>query len=129
MKSTFKSFAVLLIIFITVNANAQNKSTQATTVCSVVQADKSAAVSKNEPLVLYMQDSVSNRRIAIVFPQTVIKKMNFDPQLKLVNQKACISGIIKSYNNQPAIIIDNAKQVNITEPPAVDKTGANTGGK
>lgn len=127
MKSYPKLFAYLLILLITIHVNAQSKSTQ-TTVCNIMQQDQSANVSKDAPLVLYLQDSASNKKLAIVFAQTIIKKMSYDPQAKLVNQKVCVSGIVKSYNNQPAIFINSEKQIKVADRASIEKNNSNSGG-
>ena len=124
MKTLYKLFLISCTMVLSVQVNAQAKAKNVT-VCNIIQANDAANVSKDAPLILYVQDSVSNQKLAIVFSQNVIKKMSFNPRQKLVNQNACISGVIEMYNNQPAIIISDEKQINVSEKPNVNRKSAN----
>jgi hypothetical protein len=109
------NFFVFTILF-TLQVSAQNKTSTsyvkgATTFCSLVSEGDGGRVAKDAPLILYMQDSVQNKRIEIVFSKLMRSKMSYDPYAKLVNQTVCITGKINEYNNAPAIIISNENQI------------------
>lgn len=124
MKLFYKFSFLLCVLLISAQLYSQTKS-QNVTVCNIVQENDAGNISKDAPLILYMQDSITNQKLAIVFSQSVIKRMSFNPRQKLVNQKACISGVIKTYNNKPAIIISDEKQINVSEKPDVNIKSSN----
>lgn len=124
MKTLHRLFLISCTMLLSAHVNAQAKA-KSVTVCNIIQANDAGNVAKDAPMILYVQDSVSNQKLAIVFSQSVIKKMSFNPRQKLVNQKACISGVVKMYNNQPAIIISDENQINVSEKPNVNRKSAN----
>lgn len=117
----------LLIIFLllfsfTVKAQSLKHSTKSThtTICGIVNESDQGRVSIDEPLILYMQDSAMGKQIEIVFTKNMREKMSFDPYLKMVNQSVCITGRITSYNNAPAMIITNEKEIKTKDKQQVD---------
>ncbi len=123
-----KKYSVMLFLCmlgVSSQINAQRKMAGNITVCNIVQQGDAGNVSKDAPLVLYIQDSATNEKLNIVFKQSVIKKMSFDPRQKLVNQRACISGVVKTFNQQPAIFIYSEKQIKTSDKPEVNKMTSN----
>jgi hypothetical protein len=121
---------LIFTILLAINVSAQNKTgtgnlKNAATICSLVTAGGGGNVAEDAPLILYMQDSVQNRRVEIVFLQTVRKKMSYNPYDRLVNQNVCIAGKITQYNNAPAIIIRNENQIKTNEEQQVNRMNAN----
>jgi len=119
----------IFIILFVVNVSAQNKASTSykgtTTICSLVSEGNGGRVAKDAPLILYMQDSVQNQRIEIVFSKLMRGKMSYNPYDKLVNQTVCITGKISEYKNAPAIIISNENQIKTKSGEQVNRMTAN----
>lgn len=124
-----KYYVLIFTILFALQVSAQNKTSTsnkgATTICSLVSEGEGGRVAKDAPLILYMQDSVHNQRIEIIFTKLMRGKMSYDPYGKLVNQTACITGNISEYNNAPAIIISNENQIKTTGGRQVNRMSAN----
>jgi len=119
----------IFIILLVLNVSAQNKASTSykgtTTICSLVSEGSGGRVAKDAPLILYMQDSVQNQRIEIVFSKLMRGKMSYNPYDKLVNQPVCITGKISEYKNAPAIIISKENQIKTKSGEQVNRMTAN----
>jgi hypothetical protein len=119
----------IFIILFVLNVSAQNKASTfykgTTTICSLVSEGDGGRAAKDAPLILYMQDSVQNKRIEIVFSKLMRSKMSYNPYDKLVNQTVCITGKISEYKNAPAIIISNENQIKTESGEQVNRMTAN----
>jgi len=60
---------------------------------------------------LHIYDSISHQKIQLIFSKKVRKKFSYDPEKKLPDHRACISGKITNQNGGSAIIINSEKQI------------------
>jgi hypothetical protein len=125
MKS-FKYFSTTLIAIFLLNncllAQTNNASQQTSaslkgnvTICNIVQGGNVQHVAEDAPIVLYITDSVSNQKIQLVFSKEVRKKFSYDPEKKLPDHRACVSGKITEQGGSPAIVITNEKQIKTSD--------------
>src|SRR4051812_40830655 len=106
---------ILATVFLSrtcVNAQTNSASQQTTTknkvtICNIVHRGNVQHVSQDAPIILLIEDSVSHQNIQVVFSKEVRKKFSYDPEKKLPDHRACISGKIIDQNGSPAIIITN----------------------
>jgi hypothetical protein len=75
------------------------------TICNLVYGGNVQAVSEDAPIVLYINDSISHKKIQLIFSKKVRRKFSYDPEKKLPDHQACISGRITNRNGGPAITI------------------------
>jgi preprotein translocase subunit YajC len=121
MKSVkYLSFIVVLTFLISSKCYAQTNraATQSSlnngdriTICNLIYGGNVDAVSEDAPVVLFIDDSVSHQKIQLVFLKRVRKKFSYDPEKKLPDHRACVSGRITEENNTPAIIIKSERQI------------------
>src|SRR5215212_7602715 len=121
MAKYFSSVVALIILYSphlwaqTNNPSKPSESKRTITTCSLIYGGNVEAVSEEGPIVLYIDDSISHQKIRLVFSKKVRKKFSYDPEKKLPNHRACISGKIIDQNGEPTIIIKNEKQIETKE--------------
>ncbi|HEY6975212.1 MAG TPA: hypothetical protein VH396_02915 [Chitinophagaceae bacterium] len=93
------------------SSTAFSKSKQHVTICNLVYGGNVQAISEDAPIVLYIDDSISHQKIQLIFSKKVRKKFSYDPEKKLPDHQACVSGRVTNQNGEPAIIITNEKQI------------------
>lgn len=86
------------------------------TVCGLIYYSVVPNISKDEPLVLCMGAAAPNQPLSIVVTQIKRNSFSYDPEKKLVNKNVCVSGVIATFRDKPAIMISDEKQfLNIKE--------------
>jgi hypothetical protein len=58
-----------------------------------------------EPIVLYIDDSISHQKIQLIFSKKVREKFSYDPEKKLPDHCACITGKIVNQNGGPQSLL------------------------
>ena len=120
--NAFKHFActffILLLSHNYLLAQANDTTQQTTissgikiTICNVIRGGNVQHVSEDAPIVLFIEDSSSHQKIQLVFSKRVRGKFSYDPEKKLPDHRACVSGKIINQDGSPAIIIKNENQV------------------
>src|SRR4051794_4253007 len=120
----FKYFSLILVAILLsrtcANAQTNSASQQTTTknkvtICNIVYGGNVQHVSQDAPIILLIEDSISHQDIQVVFSKEVRKKFSYDPEKKLPDHRACISGKITDQNGSLAIIITNEKQIETSD--------------
>jgi hypothetical protein len=120
--NAFKHFACTFFTFLLFNnyllAQANDTTQQTTippgmkvTICNIIRGGNVQHVSEDAPIVLFVEDSSSHQKIQLVFSKRVRGKFSYDPEKKLPDHRACVSGKIISQEGAPAIIIKNENQI------------------
>lgn len=91
------------------------------TICNLVQGGNVQHVSEDGPIVLFITDSASNEKVQLVFSKRVRKKFSYDPDKKLSDHRACVSGKIIEQNGSPAIVIKSEKQIETSDLTSEEK--------
>jgi len=81
------------------------------TICNIIRGGNVQHVSEDAPIVLFIEDSSSHQKIQLVFSKRVRGKFSYDPEKKLPDHRACVSGKITEQNGSAVIIIKNENQI------------------
>ena len=120
--NAFKHFACTFFTLMLFNnyllAQANDTTQQTTipsgikvTICNIIHGGNVQHVSEDAPIVLFIEDSSSHQKIQLVFSKKVRGKFSYDPEKKLPDHRACVSGKITEQNGSAAIIITSEKQI------------------
>ena len=82
-----------------------------TTICGMLRGGNVQHVSEDAPIILFIKDSASQQKIQIVFPKNARKNFPYDPEKKLPDHYACITGKVTDQDGSSAIIISSDQQI------------------
>lgn len=95
----------------TVKVYSESPRGRGASICNIVYGGNVQAVSEDAPIALYIDDSLTRQKIKLVFPKRIRKKFPYDPEKKLPDHRACVSGKIRHSGGTAVIVIRSEKQI------------------